>query len=71
MANIKFCENSFNQGTEKIANQLKHEGLNVEIEPCLGYCSDCAVGPFSLVDDKFVQANTPDELYSKIIDTIR
>ncbi len=66
MAEVKFCENNFGHGTDEIAEKLKNEGINVEIEPCLGYCGDCAVGPFALVDDEFIQAESPEELYGKI-----
>lgn len=66
MTEIKFCDNNFSQGIEDIVNKLKDEGLNVEVEPCLGYCGDCAVGPFALVNDELIQSATPDELYSKI-----
>ncbi|MBB6218605.1 uncharacterized protein YuzB (UPF0349 family) [Anaerosolibacter carboniphilus] len=66
MAEVKFCENNFGHGTDDIAERLKNEGISVEIEPCLGYCGDCAVGPFALVDDEFVQADSPEELYEKI-----
>lgn len=68
MAEIKFCDNNYAQGIEDIVNKLKSE-MNegeVQVEPCLGYCGDCAVGPFALVDDELVQADTPEELYDKI-----
>jgi uncharacterized protein YuzB (UPF0349 family) len=32
----------------------------------LGYCGDCAVGPYALVDDEMIQADTADELLKKI-----
>jgi uncharacterized protein YuzB (UPF0349 family) len=70
MADIKFCENNYSQGTEEIVNKLKDEGINVEVEPCLGYCGDCAVGPYALVNDEFIEASSPDELYSKIKELI-
>lgn len=66
MKQIKFCENNFSQGIEEIVNKLEEEGLDVEVAPCLGYCGDCASGPFALVDDELVTAETPDELYTKI-----
>lgn len=68
MAEIKFCENNEPFGTDKVAEKLKNEltDSTVEVEPCLGYCGDCAVGPFALVDDEFIQADTADELYEKI-----
>lgn len=68
MTEIKFCDNNYAQGIEDIVNKLKSE-LNedeVVVESCLGYCGDCAVGPFALVNDEFIQADTPDELYDKI-----
>lgn len=66
MSEIKFCENNFSQGTEEVVNKLESDGISVEVEPCLGYCGDCAVGPFALVDDEFIQEDSTDELYNKI-----
>ncbi|WP_069998011.1 DUF1450 domain-containing protein [Cellulosilyticum sp. I15G10I2] len=69
MVEIKFCENNFAQGTEEVVNQLREEveDINIEVESCLGYCGDCAVGPFALVDDELVQADTSEELYEMIL----
>ncbi|CAH2214684.1 DUF1450 domain-containing protein [Tepidibacter aestuarii] len=68
MVQVKFCENNFSHGTEEIVNKIENElnEVDVEVEPCLGYCGDCAVGPFALVDDELIQADTPDELFDKI-----
>ncbi|WP_099189354.1 DUF1450 domain-containing protein [Tepidibacter mesophilus] len=68
MAQIKFCENNFSHGTEEVVNKIENElnGVDVEVESCLGYCGDCAVGPFALVNDELIQADTPDELFNKI-----
>ena len=70
MAEIKFCENNFSQGTEEVTKKLEQDGIEFEVEPCLGYCGDCAVGPFALVDDELVQEETPEELYNKIKESI-
>jgi uncharacterized protein YuzB (UPF0349 family) len=70
MAEIEFCENNFTQGSEKVAQQLKDEGQDIEVSSCLGYCGDCAAGPFALVNDEFVGAPTADELYHKIKQSI-
>lgn len=40
--------------------------LTITVEDCLGCCGDCAVGPYALVDDELIQADTTDELYQKI-----
>lgn len=68
MAEIKFCENNFNFGTEEVMNKLKENFSDADIsaEGCLGYCGDCAVGPYALVNDELIQADTADELYEKI-----
>lgn len=69
---VKFCENNIIDGTEEIINKLKNELSEDEvlIEPCLGYCDNCIISPFALVNDEFVQAETPEELYEKIEDLI-
>lgn len=63
---VQFCENNFSYGTEETANKLRDEGIEVEVESCLGYCGDCAVGPFALVDDELVKADSAEELYEAI-----
>lgn len=72
MTEIKFCENNFSQGTEEIIERLKEETEDVEIqiEPCLGYCGDCAVSPFALVDNELIQADTPEDLYDLILEQL-
>ena len=66
MSKIQFCENNFPHGTEEIVHKLRGEDFDVEVESCLGYCGDCAVGPFALVNDELVQADTAEELYENI-----
>ncbi len=70
MADIKFCENNFAQGTEEVISRLQEEKIEAEVEPCLGYCGECAEKPFALVNDEYVEAESPEELYDKIIELI-
>lgn len=72
MIEIKFCENNFSQGTEEIVDKLKNEveDVTVEVESCLGYCGDCALGPFALVDNELMQADTAEELYELILEQL-
>lgn len=72
MSEIKFCENNYTHGIEDIVEKLKDElsDIDIEVESCLGYCGDCAVGPFALVNDELVQADTADELYNNIKDIL-
>lgn len=68
MIEIKFCENNFSYGTDEIMEKLKErfDNVNITAESCLGYCGDCAVGPFALVDDELIQADSAEELYDEI-----
>lgn len=68
MAHIQFCENNFFHGTEEVVNKLKDENYDLEVESCLGFCGDCAVSPFALVNDELLQADTPNDLYEMIKD---
>lgn len=68
MSQVRFCDNNFQFDTEDVVNKLKDEGVDVEVESCLGYCGDCAEGPFALVDDELIQAETADVLYDAIIE---
>jgi len=70
MIEIKFCENNFAHGTEEVVSRLKDENIATEVEPCLGHCGDCAEKPFALVDDEYVEADTPEELYDKITEML-
>lgn len=66
---IKFCENNLNLGSEVVAQKLKREikEINLEIEPCLGCCGECAEKPFALIKEEVLLADSADDLYVKII----
>lgn len=70
MTDIKFCENNFAHGTEEVVNRLAEEKINAEVEPCLGYCGECAEKPFALVNDDYIEAESPEELYDKIMELL-
>ncbi len=70
MLQVKFCENNFQFDTKKVVDKLKNEGVDVEVESCLGYCGDCEEGPFALVDDELIQGETAEELYDLIQEQI-
>jgi len=67
---IKFCESNFGEGVEEVMKKLEGEGIEYEVEPCLGYCGECAMNPIAVVDDELIEADTPDELYHKIKDLL-
>ena len=68
MTEIKFCENNFIHGIEETVDKLQenYPDVDVAVESCLGYCGDCAAGPFALVNDELIQADSADELYKEI-----
>lgn len=72
MSEVKFCENNFSHGTDEIAERIENEfdDVAVLIEACLGHCGECAEGPFAMVNDEFVQADTTDELYERIVEQL-
>lgn len=68
MIEIKFCETNYPQGVEEVIDQLKNEeDINIVVEPCLGYCGECLEGPFAVVNDELIQAETPEELFEEIM----
>lgn len=72
MTVIQFCENNFVHSTEEVVKKLEENfpEVSVEIEACLGYCDDCAAGPYALVDDELIQADSAEDLYEAIVDVI-
>ena len=70
MADIQFCENNFVHGTEEVVNRLQEENIDSEVEACLGYCGECAEKPFALVNGEFLEAESAEELYDKIIELL-
>lgn len=66
MTKIRFCENNFGEGVEEVMKKLDEEEIEYEVEPCLGHCGDCAMGPIATLDDELITAETPDDLYDEI-----
>ncbi|MGF7058094.1 DUF1450 domain-containing protein [Brassicibacter mesophilus] len=68
MHTIRFCENNFGYGTDQILEILEEEceDIKIEVYSCMGFCDDCAVSPYALVDGDIVQADTPDDLFEII-----
>ncbi len=66
---VQFCENNFIHGTEEVAAKLRQNfpDIKIDAESCLSYCSDCAVGPYALVNDELIQADSADDLYEEIV----
>ncbi|MBT9281288.1 MAG: YuzB family protein [Hydrogenibacillus schlegelii] len=60
---VEFCESNLASGTEAVAEALEAEpGVDVVRYACLGYCSECFLQPFALVNGAFFTAETPEVL---------
>lgn len=66
MTEIKFCETNFHQGVEAVIKRLESDGISFEIEPCIGFCGECALHPIAALDGDLIEGETADELYNNI-----
>ncbi|WNC13940.1 DUF1450 domain-containing protein [Brevibacillus brevis] len=66
---IEFCASNVASYTQSVVDALeKDPDLDVDVLEygCLGYCGECYMQPFALVNGNLVQAETADELLAKI-----
>jgi uncharacterized protein YuzB (UPF0349 family) len=73
MHKIKFCKRNFKHHTDEILKKLEknHKDLSVSTKSCIGYCGSCNDRPISLVNKNLFKADTADQLYDAIIETIQ
>jgi uncharacterized protein YuzB (UPF0349 family) len=68
---IEFCNSNLALGTDLIMKRLEENPDYDVIEyGCLGNCGQCYMTPFAMVNGEVIIAETPDELYDKIIASI-
>ncbi|MFJ9501691.1 DUF1450 domain-containing protein [Brevibacillus centrosporus] len=66
---VEFCASNVSSYTQSVLDALENDpDLDVDVLEygCLGYCGECYMLPFALVNGKLVQAETADELLTKI-----
>lgn len=69
---IEFCASNMHHGTDRIMKLLEQNDDYEVIEyGCLGNCGECYLNPYAMVDGTIVSAETPDELFVKVIETIK
>jgi len=68
---IRFCEH--NKGKGKVYRKLKEEypDLDVKIKDCIKQCGTCSDKPMATVDKKKISAGKGDDLYKKLVETIK
>jgi uncharacterized protein YuzB (UPF0349 family) len=68
---IEFCNSNMALGTENVMKKLEENPDYDVIEyGCLGNCGQCYTTPYAMVNGEIVVADTPDELYIRILATI-
>jgi len=69
---IEFCAANLSMGSDQVKERLEQNPDYDVIEyGCLGNCGQCFYAPYALVNGEIIAAETPDELYDKIMAAIR
>ncbi|MFD0868090.1 Uncharacterized protein conserved in bacteria [Chlamydia abortus] len=69
---IEFCANNMHHGTDEVMQKLEsNPDYDVVEYGCLGYCGECFLSPYALVNGEPVFAEEVDELYDLILNKIK
>lgn len=71
---VEFCASNVSSYTQSVVDALENDlELDVDVLEygCLGYCGECYMQPFALVNGNLVQAETAEELLTKIKNKLR
>lgn len=66
---VEFCASNVASYTQSVVDALENDPeLDVDVLEygCLGYCGECYMEPFALVNGKLVQAPSAEALLDKI-----
>ncbi|USG66831.1 DUF1450 domain-containing protein [Brevibacillus ruminantium] len=66
---VEFCASNVSSYTKSVMEALENDPeLDVDVLEygCLGYCGECYMLPFALVNGELIQAETAEELLNKI-----
>jgi uncharacterized protein YuzB (UPF0349 family) len=68
---VEFCVSNMHHGTDQVLAKLE-ELPHIEVIEygCLGNCGECFLSPYALVNGESVVAETADQLYDLILETI-
>lgn len=68
---VEFCVSNMHHGTDRVLAKLeKLPHVEVIEYGCLGNCGECFLSPYALVNGESVVAETADQLYDLIMETI-
>ncbi len=64
---VEFCRSNLSMGSAAALNELEASSETDVIEyGCLGYCGECALQPYALVEGEMVIGSTSEQLLDKI-----
>ena len=68
---VEFCVSNMHHGTDTVLTKLESlPHIEVIEYGCLGNCGECFLSPYALVNGESVVAETAEQLYDLIIETI-
>jgi len=71
---VEFCASNVASYTQSVVDALENDpewDVDVLEYGCLGYCGECYMLPFALVNGHLLQAETAEELLVKIKNKLR
>jgi uncharacterized protein YuzB (UPF0349 family) len=69
---VEFCASNMHHGTDRVMKRLEEDPeLEVIEYGCLGNCGECYLFPFAIVNGEIVAAETADELFDRIMASIK
>ena len=68
---VRLCDK--NKGKSKVVERLDKEmpDLDVKVKKCIDICDECSKDRIARVDGKKIVAKDADELYEKIVKTVK
>lgn len=69
---IEFCASNLSLGSDEVKIKLEQNpDFDVIEYGCLGNCGQCFYAPYALVNGEMIAAETPEELYDKILEAVK
>ncbi|MCU9612860.1 YuzB family protein [Caldibacillus lycopersici] len=68
---VEFCTNNFDRfynddALDELEEFIDKHSIKFREMDCLSFCDECECSPYALINHKFIDANTPEELLKKL-----
>lgn len=70
---LEVCVSNLELGSQEVWDRVKAQFPDIRLKRwgCLGYCHRCIHVPYVLLNDtEYIEAETPEELFQKVVDFI-